>query len=335
MSGRASGRRWLRLLQFLLGFGVVLGLAKLAGPVSVFFENRKLPDGWRILRPPHEVSALALQGNLLWAGGTDGLWAIGRESGGFARLPRLPRITAVRDLAVTETGAVWVAHREGLTRISDGAARTWTSAGGLQDGALTALCPMPDGRLWIGGESGLSVLEGDSFRRVADTAQLGIEGVDVIYPDEGGALWLASMAPLRGGLLRYDGSRFENWTGRPQFAHPAVNAILRSRDGTLWFGAGFGRRGGASAWKDGAWRMITKEGGLAGEKVRSLFEDRKGRLWIGSEYDGIAVFDGSRSRILTPAQGLSGWEVKEMVEDGRGVLWLATEDGITRIERFE
>jgi ligand-binding sensor domain-containing protein len=317
--------RWRAAVQFAAVIAAAAGLARLAGPVATRLQQRRLPPGWRLVRPPHEVSALALQGEIVWAGGAGGLFAIHRRTGEVRRPAGAPRMTYVRDLLPAH--GLWVAHREGVSRMENGAWRTWTPAAG----PFTALCRTPDGLLWAGGERALAVLENGAWRVVTTSEKLNLAGIDAIVRDSSGALWIASSAPTGGGLVRYDGVAFENWTGRRELPHPSVSAVFEARDGTLWFATGFGRRGGAASLKAGVWRTLTRNDGLAGDKVRSIYEDRNGSLWVGSEYDGIAVLRGAEARVFTPGDGLSGWEVKEMLEDQDGVYWLATEDGVTAI----
>ena len=62
-----SRRWWKSTIQFLLGVGIVLGLALLL-KIVLKPPQVEMPPGWKIIRPPDEVMALALQGNVVWAG---------------------------------------------------------------------------------------------------------------------------------------------------------------------------------------------------------------------------------------------------------------------------
>ena len=306
----------------------VIGITRATAPLIRWLSRPPEPPGWSLLWTSHEVSGLSLDGNRIWAGGTDGLAAFRLFDGREETPSGTPGLSYVRDLLLDRQGVLWIAHSRGIARRANG---TWSPATGLASGAFLSLAESEDGRIWAGGEPGLYLWNGTRFECAATREQLGVESVEFLYPDRS-VLWIASASPRQGGVIRYEQGRFEPWTHRPGLAHPSVSVILRDRSGALWFGTGFGRLGGASIFRDGAWTTLTKRDGMPGEKVRSVFEDSRGRFWIGSEYDGLALRDNGRSRLFTADTGLAGWEVKEVVEDPNHVYWLATEAGITRIE---
>lgn len=339
---RLARRLGLGLTQVLLGAAAIVGLAVLLGRSA---PGTPPPQGWRVLRPPGEVSALALQGDTVWTGGRDGLVAFDRRTAEVKPLPSgEPGLRYVSDLLADRQGALWVAHQSGLARF-DGS--RWQALGpddGLPAGPATAVYQERSGAIWVGVTDGVVRYDPEydpgarrepARRRYTSRDGLGLATVDVIYQDRQGALWLGSASPNQGGLARFDGEGWRTYSTRDGLVHPSVNGILEDRQGVLWVATGFADLGGASYLKGGVWGNLTRRDGLAGEKVRSVFEDRDGRLWLGSEYDGIAVLDGGRWRVLTPNDGLSGWEVKEMLQDEDGVYWLGTEDGLTRIEGLD
>lgn len=322
-------RRLRELLQLGATLLVLGGIAFFMGPVLTRWQQRALPAGWTLLRPPQETSALVLRDNIVWAGGVAGVTPIDwRKRKVVAR--ETPVFRSVRDLMVDRDGFLWVAHSAGVARCSEGPADEFTDAPGLPPGPSLSLIQRRDGEILAGGEQGLFRWTGASFEEVQTTEFLGMGSIDVLFEDSRGDLWLGSMEPSSGGLWRLHDGQWENWTDRG-IAHHSVTEVHEEPDGSLWFGTGFGRRGGLSIWSGSEWKQLTKADGLAGEKVRSIYRDRLGRHWVGSEYDGIAVSDGSGWRILSPVEGLAGWEVKDMLEDPDGNLWLGTEDGVSRL----
>ena len=291
------------VLQFAAGVGAVLLLTE----ASTRTEKARLPEGWSIIRPPQEVSALIVQGATVWAGGRAGLYAVDRVSGATRRHGHFQ---AVRDLALDADGALWIAHAAGVSKL-DGAP--------IVDGSAYAVTNTRNGTLWIGTEHGLYSYRTGTLRKVADYP------VSFVFEDSRGALWFGSDDPSRGGLWRWQDSRWTAFTN--SLVHPSVNGIAEAADGSMWLAAGFGNGGGLMSYAHGAWSSKTKKDGLPGDKMRSAFRDSRGAMWFGSEYDGILT----GGKVLTPADGLAGFEVKEMVEDSDGVLWLGTEAGLSRI----
>ena len=89
--------------------------------IQLAVENREpvqkeMPDGWKIIRPPHDVMALAIQGDTIWAGGKEGVIGLDRNSGlVITELTGVPPMTYVRALLVDRQGALWIGHPAGLT----------------------------------------------------------------------------------------------------------------------------------------------------------------------------------------------------------------------------
>lgn len=325
-----SYARWWPVILIVAAVGALAVLRALRPEVA-----QSARPGWRVVRPPHDVHVLALQGDLLWAGGRDGLTCFNRHTVTPVPLPPgAPDLVYVKGILVDRQGVLWLAHRDGLARHDDGTWSTFSEADGLLPGPATALLEARDGMLWIGGEVGLVRYDGKSFTPFTDESGPGAFPVGVMAQDRSGAIWVGGAAPTRGGLFRFDAAGWTDYSATPGLVHRSVNDILEARDGTLWFATGFANRGGASRLSvAGAWTRLTREDGLAGGVARSLFEDDDGRFWIGSEFKGMAVSADTGWQVFSPADGLAGWEVKDMLQDSDGVYWLGTDKGLTRIAR--
>jgi len=296
------------------------------------------PSGWQTIRPPYEVSALVEQGEIIWAGGRDGVFALDRETGALIEQiePGSRLLEYVRALLVDDSGALWVGHSAGLTRYDGSAWHTYTERDGLPDQRIDLLLEDQDGRIWVGTKKGAAVQDGQGWHILTSEDGLLHDSVSVMLQDQEGGMWFGSYAAPRGGLsYLQDGARqhFSTENGLP---HNNVTALLEDGAGSVWVGTGLLDRGGACRLtrQDNGWvvsRVLTQQDGLAGAKVRSIFQDREGVLWFGSEYDGLARFDGETWRVFSQADGLAASEVKTMLQDEDGNLWLGTINGVTRI----
>lgn len=316
----------MRLVQFMGAVALVVALALGMGPLWREVRRVRLPEGWLLVRPPNEVSALLVEGGRVWAGGNDGLSALDAASG--AVLESVAGLRQVRALARQADGTLWAGHGAGIEVRRQG---RWSRAAG-SEGAWPALVVRRDGTVWAGGEVGVARERGGRFERVCRGEELGLGPVTLLFEDREGRLWVASNSTLRGGLVWLDGgggAHRPEWAG--QLPHPSVNAMWQEEEGALWVGTGFGRQGGALRIDGARVSRFDKTAGLAGEMVRAIWEDRPGRVWIGSEYDGLVHGTGRGWRRLTPKEGLAGWEVKAMALDGEGRLWMGTESGVTRM----
>ncbi len=332
-----GGASAMRLRRWLVP-GIILML--ILGTTGVFMVlNRPEtypapPAGWRIVRPPYIVLALAEREGVIWAGGPDGLIGLDRETCVEVRPAAggIPDVSFVRDLCVDREGALWVAHLAGVTRWQESGETTFTRDDGLAPGYAAAVVQDRDGSIWVGTESGVATYDGERWQSLTGVDWPGAVPVTVIFEDDQGVLWFGSDSVNDVGLLRYDGVTMTGISVDDGLAHNTVTDIMQTSDGALWIAAGLGDRGGATRIAAEGLTTVTRRDGLAGDRARALFEDSLGRLWITSEWDGVAVLDGGAWRLLTPYEGLSGWEVMDILEDSGGVLWLGTDNGITRIE---
>ena len=340
MEGRNSTYRKTRRLRWsALSSGVYVGLGLAALALLVLLARASLPEqpaGAAVIWSPHEVSAVAIQGDSVWAGGAEGLVVVNRYTSEVEAPPGERRtFRYVKDILVDRGNRVWVAHEAGVSRYADGEWKHLSAADGLLAGPALALWEDTAGALWVGSTLGVVRWSGDSWVTYTTRDGLAASQVDVIFQDWDGVMWFGSSAPTQGGLTSFDGRVWRTYYVSDGLAHNSINAIMQDRDGALWFGTGFHDRGGASRLSVGVWSSLSPKDGLAGDKVRSLFEDRQGRLWFGSEYHGVAVYDGSKWRILTTDDGLASWEVKEIVQDADGAFWLATLEGLNRLASVE
>lgn len=289
------------------------------------------PAGWSLISPPHEVYALALQGDLVWAGGKEGLFGIDRTSGVPVDSPLHSRdLRGVRALLV-EGDSLWIGCTGGLFRW-DGHELKRMAPSSLPDtGPISALRRTSGGDLWVGAMGGAWCLSADRWQWFGEAEGLRLPTVDSIFEDQRGTLWFASKEPESPGLWRRDGGKWSLLGPPDGLKHTAVNDLMEDHRGVLWIACGFGSAGLAQTIVDGKVSAAQAVKGLEGKKIRSLFEDRSRRLWFCSEYDGVAIRDGDVWQRLTLREGLPGNEIKVMLEDAQGTLWLGNERGLGRI----
>src|SRR5690606_11279230 len=91
--------------------------------VTALIQEQNVPEGWSIIRPPGEVSALVIDGDIVWTGGKDGLIPVNRTSGIQLPLPRgSPPFSQVRSQAIDRQGWLWVDQDGGLVKYRN---ETW------------------------------------------------------------------------------------------------------------------------------------------------------------------------------------------------------------------
>ena len=145
-----------------------------------------------------------------------------------------------------------------------------------------------------------------------------------IAEDNDGNIWFASWG---GGVYRYDGVRFTNFTTRDGLANDMVNKVFRDKKGNLWFST-YG--GGVSCFDGIKFKTFNMENGLADNEVNFIEEDNNGNLWFGTLEGGISRFDGTRFSSYTTNDGLAHNAVFSILCDKNGVIWFGTLDGVSR-----
>lgn len=323
-------------------FFSILLVVVLVAAAGIWFQKTRTDQlrlsGFQVIRPPHEVHALAIQGDTLWAGGQDGVVGIRLSRGEvYTTLSCDQSLDTTRALLVADDGSLWIGHTSGLSRKRGEDCHTFTKADGLPDNRVNALYQDPDGRIWVGTWGGAAVLTANGWQALTSADGLADDMVNVIFQDHLGGMWFGSAVSPRGGLTWCWQKRCRVYNTQNGLVHNQINTIFEDQKHNIWIGAGFYDRGGANrlAFRQEQWvieQSLSQKEGLAGNKVRSIYEDQQGILWFGSESDGLTRYDGSGFKILTTANGLADQEVKAIVQDSAGSLWLGGLDGITRIQ---
>ncbi len=341
MCGDRDGNLWVSAYS-----GGVMRLA-LGGMVS-YTESDGL--GRRLIHAIYEDATGAL------VVVSDG-WFINRFDGA--------RFTAVRpqmppDAAVYWTGQAgfldregewWLSSDRGLSRFGKAGRleelaqqrprAVYTSRDGLQDDFVFMLYEDSRGDLWVstvgGNEKGLV-----RWERAAETFRAFRTGVELppsaptnspsaFAEDKDGRLWIGFND---GGLLRYSGGRFEQFTTTDGLPAGAVTWLYRDRGGRLWLAT---NQGGLARIDDTAearprFKTYTTDDGLSSNNVRCITEDLEGRIYVGTArgVDRLEPATG-RLRHYTLGEGLANDFLTTAFRDREGSLWFGTLGGLSRL----
>jgi ligand-binding sensor domain-containing protein len=93
--------------------------------------------------------------------------------------------------------------------------------------------------------------------------------------DSKGYLWFGTGG---GGVSRYNGDSFTNFTIEDSLAVNNVSSILEDRKGRIWFGT---RNGVISCYDGNDFVSLTEDDSLTYSHVTPLLEDREGNIWFG------------------------------------------------------
>ncbi len=224
----------------------------------------------------------------------------------------------------------------------------------LSPGYVASVFEDREGRLWIGTQTGLDLLdrETDQFTHyeqvTPDAADLSIGAVVSITQDRSGALWL--------GRHRYGLCKFDPETGKctayaynpddPICPQDMVSQVYEDQGGQLWLAT----QGGLLAfdYQSGAYTPYEHSPddphSLSHNSVSAIHEDCSGQFWVATDGGGLNRFDisaGSFTR-WTERDGLPSNRLLGILEESpplegpacpdRPTLWLSTSDGLTRFD---
>jgi len=135
-----------------------------------------------------------------------------------------------------------------------------------------------------------------------------------------------------GGVSKFDGQTFTNFTTEDGLNHNQILDILEDRDGGLWFGT-FGQ----VSWYDGkTFSTFSEEKNF--NFVGSLLSDSDGNVWFGADSWGLTKYvlptpngTGSFERFTTD-DGLSNDQILSMIFDNAGHLWTGSNKGIDKLD---
>ena len=197
------------------------------------------------------------------------------------------------------------------------------------------------GRLWIGSDKGLHLLDrersyaGRYVHNPADPTSLSDPQVISLHQDRGGVLWVGTQV----GVNKWNPV---TWTFphyklvSEHYRSDNVFAFAEDRAKRLWIGSlggglhRFDRERGDFVQFSHDPKDSTS---LSDDKVMSLLNDRHDRLWIGTLSGGLNRLDPGTRRFVhyrhDPADpgSLSSDGVRALLEDRQGRLWIGTHEG--------
>lgn len=155
-----------------------------------------------------------------------------------------------------------------------------------------------------------------------------------ILEDRRGIIW---MGTARGGLSRFDGSHFTNYTPVEGLNDDIVLSLTEDLKGNIWFGT---YKGGIGKYNGKVFTHYGQQEGFSPNPVNGILADSKGNIWAGTWRDGVYMIDAGSSddspyetvTRLTTDNGLVSNFIISMMEDRKGNIWIGTRDGLCRYD---
>lgn len=298
----------------------------------------KLPDGWKNINPPEDINSMLIQGDTLWAGGKNGVFAISINNAEILfELDNNGSLSYVKSLAIDSNSNLWIGHEKGLSRYDGKSVKTFTEKNVLHDNRILSVFVDSKNTVWAGGWGGVVYFKDNKWEKITKDDGLIDNVVNVIFEDSRNNMWFGTYSAPKGGVCGYNGTEWEYFSVKNKLPHNNVTCITEDKDSNIWVGCGLYKRGGAIILEriSNKWtvnKTLYKADGLAGEKVRSLYKCDRNLMWIGSEYDGLAIYNKGKFKTLNTSDGLIHPEIKCIVQDKNKNFWIGTRAGISHIK---
>ncbi len=293
------------------------------------FDGRQFQP-WTIPGNQVAYSLLAARDGSLWVGTGRGVVHVDH-----GRSDLVKNLEARTNAFVEERdGSLWLVRtrihdRSGpLCHMKGGSVRCYGAADGIQCPFGATLTQDRDGRLWLGGASGVcSWRAGESrFFPVQNKSLANLEAVTAVaarpdgsilagYIRPGADLGLQSMVSGKSTPFRADGI---------DGAALAVTTLLVDREGGIWIGTD---QDGIYHVAGGRADHFTTADGLTSDSVQSFYEDREGSIWVGT-ISGLDQFHRLPIAPFSLHEGLSSEQVASVLAARDGAIWIASTQGI-------
>lgn len=286
------------------------------------------------------------RGGLVWVATNGG--AVSRYNPRRQQFQFVPTVGKVTVLHESRDGTLWAGvYNGGVVRLGrDGVLQAWRhnpeDPGSLSNDIPNSITEDSEGRLWVGTNAGVNVLDPASGK----VSRLPPPGIPDALPDEvinslaidrKGQWWVGTYRSgllMRPDPLRSVGEKVYHADPLVPGALPdnLVYFVKEDRDGRLWVGT----NGGLALYRPETddfqvWSYDPQNPrSLPSNTVRSLLHDSQGRYWLGTNGGGLSRLDLKTGLLENYGlkDGLSSLSVYSILEDSAGLLWVATANGL-------
>jgi len=143
------------------------------------------------------------------------------------------------------------------------------------------------GKMWFGTEGGAYTFKNGELKNISEKDGLSNNSVNDIHQDRNGHYWFATHF---GGISKYDGSVFTNFTKQGTIQGEEVWSIFEDNKGRIWFPA---ENFGVYRFDENEFQNFNESNGLTTNAIQSIYEDREGRFWMGG-YKGLFRLENNK-----------------------------------------
>lgn len=311
-----------RSIYVLIAFLPLLATAASVSAPQLSYTQRlwQMQDGL----PEQVVQAFAQTADrYLWIGTTGGLVRFDGERFQTFNRENTSAFTEnnVFCLTVSHEHILWIGMEGGgLIRYHDGTFHRFSIEDGLTNGFVRAVREDRQGRIWVGTDGGLFLLDSDHLHRVDGKGSIPAIAVHALYEDQRGRLWVGGSK-----FLVVNGDQAIEYHLGGEASQNRVKSITETQDGSMWVGTISGLQ--RMTARDASFKAVPQIKGT----VRVLHETSDGTLWIGTIGRGLLTYrDNYFSRMALP-EPLPSNTLLNLFEDVEKNIWIGTQGGMVRL----
>jgi ligand-binding sensor domain-containing protein/signal transduction histidine kinase len=227
------------------------------------------------------------------------------------------------DQAVVESmmedsqGCLWIGTRaNGIFRVRPRPVTTLRLFDEPRSGFFLTTCVGSDGSLWSGTDgNGIYRWQNGVLTRYGPAQGVTNPQVGVLFEDHQKTLWAGTW----GGLLRFNGEKFESVSG-PLGPGRAVLALFEDSRSNLWVGTWQG----VVRMRGNEVQVFGNKEGVTSSYIRAIVEDREGRIWLAGANAGLFRQNGNAFELYGAGHWNGAKAIRALHVDADGVMWIAT-----------
>ena len=220
---------------------------------------------------------------------------------------------------------------------------------GIVNNNIRKILKDKNGKLWIGTQEGLSILDPDnnqirSYQHDANNkSSLSQNSIYSLFEDVNGSMWIGTYFGGVNAVYSYETAfnTFQNKDSRTGLSNNVVSSIVEDSQHNLWIGT----EGGGLNYLNRATGMYTvyknklnDASCLGSNLVKVVYIDKDGNPWVGTHGGGLNVLDRTTNtfkRYLYKENDpvTQTLEITSLLEDERGRFWAVTNSGIKLFKR--
>lgn len=176
----------------------------------------------------------------------------------------------VYGLGVDARDQVWFGTEGGVSMFDGKKWRSWTHKDGMGADNPNKLLASPNTGLGTRSRHDLGMLTADGSPTYNPNYVFSI----LVAADQ--SIWAGTWG---GGVSRFDGKKWTNFTTRQGLAGDIVYSIAQDASGAIWFGTS----NGLTRYDGKAWRSVDRQSGLLDNNVYALAVAPNGDIWAGTK----------------------------------------------------